>query len=196
MSLVRLYIKGISYSQTQGSTYALILSEMNSKLHLPIIVAALEAHAIAVALNKEEKKQPQLTHDLLKNIVDTFQIHIKQVIIHKFSEGIFYTTMICERQGEEHYIEARPSDAIALAIRFQAPIFTYKDILNQAGVVLAFDNQDEIQQKDTKSDSFDKKEWKSYLTDELKSLLNEALQKENYEIAAQIRDEITRRKTI
>ena len=197
MSLVRLYINGISYSGTQNNMYALILSEMNSKLRLPIIVGAFEAHAIATALDKEEKKRRPQTHDLFKNFADQFQIRVKQVVIHKFSEGIFYTNMICEQAGQEYYIEARPSDAIALAIRFGTPIFTYKDILNEAGIVLSFTNQEEdTLQEISYSETNQKKEWKSYLTDELKTLLNESLEKEDYETAAQIRDEINRRKTI
>src|SRR6187399_2747294 len=136
MSLVKLTIKGISYSQTQNGAYALILNEVDGDRKLPIVIGAFEAQSIAIALEKEIKPPRPLTHDLFKNFADRFDIVIKQVIIHKLVDGVFYSSMICERDKIEEIIDARTSDAIALALRFNAPIFTYKNILDKAGIFL------------------------------------------------------------
>jgi len=129
MSLIQLTIKGISYSQTQSGAYALVLSEMNGEKTLPIIIGAFEAQSIAIALEKEIKPPRPLTHDLFKDFSDVFQIDLKQVIIHKLVDGVFFSSLICEKNGNEEVIDARTSDAIALAVRFQAPIYTYDNIL-------------------------------------------------------------------
>ena len=136
MSLVRLNIKGISYSQTQNGAYALILNEVDGDRKLPIVIGAFEAQSIAIALEKEIKPPRPLTHDLFKNFSDRFNIVVKQVIIHKLVDGVFYSSLICERDGVEEIIDARTSDSIALALRFNAPIFTYKNILDKAGIYL------------------------------------------------------------
>ena len=128
MSLVKLHIKGISYSQTQNGAYALILNEADGDRKLPIVIGAFEAQSIAIALEKEIKPPRPLTHDLFKNFADRFDIVVKQVIIHKLVDGVFFSSIICERDKIEEIIDARTSDAIALAIRFNAPIFTYKNI--------------------------------------------------------------------
>ncbi len=130
MSLVRLDIKGISYSQTQNGAYALILNEQEGNKQLPIVIGAFEAQSIAIALEKDIKPPRPLTHDLFKNFSERFEINIKQVIIHKLVDGVFYSSLISERQGVEETIDARTSDAIALALRFDAPIFTYQNILD------------------------------------------------------------------
>ena len=157
MSLVRLNIKGISYSQTQNGAYALILSEVEGERKLPIVIGAFEAQSIAIALEKEIKPPRPLTHDLFKNFADRFEITIKQVIIHKLVDGVFYSSLICERDGIEEIIDARTSDAIALAIRFQSPIFTYKNILDKAGIFL---------KPEGKKDE-DDEEVESYIVDDL-----------------------------
>src|SRR4029078_5456456 len=136
MSLIKLTIKGISYSQKQNRDYALILYEVDGDRKLPIVIGAFEAQSIAIALEKEIKPPRPLTHDLFKNFADRFDIIIKQVIIHKLVDGVFYSSIICERDKIEEIIDARTSDAIALALRFNAPIFTYKNILNKAGIYL------------------------------------------------------------
>ena len=136
MSLVRLDIKGISYSQTQNGAYALILNEQEGNKQLPIVIGAFEAQSIAIALEKDIKPPRPLTHDLFKNFSERFEINIKQVIIHKLVDGVFYSSLISERQGVEETIDARTSDAIALALRFDAPIFTYQNILDKAGIYL------------------------------------------------------------
>ena len=136
MSLVKLTIKGISYSQTQNGAYALILNEVDGERKLPIVIGAFEAQSIAIALEKEIKPPRPLTHDLFKSFADRFDILVKQVIIHKLVDGVFYSSIICERDKIEEIIDARTSDAIALALRFNAPIFTYKNILDKAGIYL------------------------------------------------------------
>ena len=140
MSLVRLNIKGISYSQTQNGAYALILNEVDGERKLPIVIGAFEAQSIAIALEKEIRPPRPLTHDLFKTFSDRFSIVVKQVIIHKLVDGVFYSSLICERDNIEEIIDARTSDAIALALRFNAPIFTYKNILEKAGIFLKGDS--------------------------------------------------------
>ncbi|SDG69978.1 bifunctional nuclease family protein [Psychroflexus sediminis] len=204
MSLARLSIKGISYSQTQNGAYALLLSDMDSNRQLPIVIGAFEAQSIAIALEKEIKPPRPLTHDLFKTFADRFQVLVKQVIIHKLVDGIFYSSLVCERDGIEETIDARTSDAIALALRFDAPIYTYKNILDKAGIFLSDKNQDtdiyssdhiqhtgDVEQEEKKS-SF-KSEFSQMTTKKLNELLEKAVNDEDYERAAKIRDEISKR---
>ena len=200
MSLIRLNIKGISYSQTQSGAYALILSEENGKRKLPIVIGAFEAQSIAIALEKDIRPPRPLTHDLFKNFSDRFSIVVKQVIIHKLVDGVFYSSLICENNNKEEIIDARTSDAIALALRFSAPIFTYKNILEKAGVKLNIDleNQKSEDLRDDevtneKSEDFSKNTFNKLSLTELKNLLKKAVDDENYEVAAKIRDEISKR---
>ena len=204
MSLVRLNIKGISYSQTQSGAYALILSEENGERKLPIVIGAFEAQSIAIALEKDISPPRPLTHDLFKNFSDRYDIAVKQVIIHKLVDGVFYASLICERDGIEEIIDARTSDAIALALRFSAPIFTYKNILEKAGVILkinpkkdgektddSFVFENEIVEKEIEAVSDET--FKNLSLSDLKDLLKKAVQDEDYEVAAKIRDEISKR---
>tara|TARA_R110002072_G_scaffold242387_1_gene401154 strand:- start:338 stop:961 length:624 start_codon:yes stop_codon:yes gene_type:complete len=206
MSLVRLNIKGISYSQTQNGAYALILNEVDGDRKLPIVIGAFEAQSIAIALEKEISPPRPLTHDLFKNFADRFDIVVKQVIIHKLVDGVFYSSLICERDKIEEIIDARTSDAIALALRFQAPIFTYKNILDKAGIYLKVnpkkededqETQDSILMDDLVANELEpnapRENFKSKTLEELHNLLNEAVANENYEKAANIRDEISKR---
>ncbi|HLV14250.1 MAG TPA: bifunctional nuclease family protein [Xanthomarina sp.] len=204
MSLVRLNIKGISYSQTQNGAYALILNEIDGERKLPIVIGAFEAQSIAIALEKEIRPPRPLTHDLFKNFADRYEIVVKQVIIHKLVDGVFYSSLICERDGVEEIIDARTSDAIALALRFNAPIFTYKNILDKAGIYLKVDpkmegrtEQDSVLVDDLLADELEPSSPKDVYTnktlDELHNLLNEAVSNEDYEKAAKIRDEISKR---
>lgn len=203
MSLVRLNIKGISYSQTQNGAYALILSEVEGERKLPIVIGAFEAQSIAIALEKEIKPPRPLTHDLFKNFADRFEIVVKQVIIHKLVDGVFYSSLICERDKIEEIIDARTSDAIALALRFQAPIFTYKNILDKAGIYLKADKEEEQEKEDIIVDELfsneiemksDDPDYKKLSLNELNSMLDQAVKNEDYEKAARIRDEISKRK--
>lgn len=204
MSLVRLNIKGISYSQTQNGAYALILNEVDGDRKLPIVIGAFEAQSIAIALEKEIRPPRPLTHDLFKNFADRFDIVVKQVIIHKLVDGVFYSSLICERDKIEEIIDARTSDAIALALRFNAPIFTYKNILDKAGIYLKVnpkkDNEDEddsVLVDDFIAEELEsgtsKDTYKSKTLDELHNLLKAAVANEDYEKAAKIRDEISKR---
>ncbi len=209
MSLVRLKIKGISYSQTQNGAYALILNEVDGDRKLPIVIGAFEAQSIAIALEKEIKPPRPLTHDLFKNFSDRFQIFIKQVIIHKLVDGVFYSSIICERDKVEEIIDARTSDAIALALRFDAPIFTYKNILDKAGIFLKFSNKEE-EENDDDSIVVDEilqegetveiesgaasQGYRELTLEELHKELDKAVASEDYEKAAKIRDEISKRK--
>lgn len=210
MNLVRLTIKGISYSQTQNGAYALLLSEMDGKRQLPIVIGAFEAQSIAIALEKDIKPPRPLTHDLFKSFSDRFSIKVKQVIIHKLVDGVFYSSLICERDKIEEIIDARTSDAIALALRFNAPIFTYQNILEKAGIYLKTEEDDDLDD-DPLQDSelminaeFDEDSTIEDVTpesahperpiQELEKELKNAVKKEDYEEAARLRDEISKRK--
>ena len=198
MNLIQLLINGISYSQTQNGAYALILSEIEGERKLPIVIGTNEAQSIAIAIEKEIKPPRPLTHDLFKNFFVRFDIKIKQVIIHKLVDGVFYSSVICERDGIEEIIDSRSSDAIALAIRFEAPIYTYENILEKAGVVIKVEK--EIDEKSLLKELFsdensevENSDLKEKTTKELEELLKIAVQNENYESAAKIRDEISNR---
>lgn len=208
MSLVKLTIKGISYSQTQNGAYALILNEVDGERKLPIVIGAFEAQSIAIALEKEIKPPRPLTHDLFKSFADRFDIVVKQVIIHKLVDGVFYSSIICERDKIEEIIDARTSDAIALALRFSAPIFTYKNILDKAGIYLNNPTELESQEQDDEGvlstpetfglDSEGNAStdiYKSMSLSELHEALEKAVQNEDYEKAAKIRDEISKRES-
>jgi bifunctional DNase/RNase len=204
MSLVRLSIKGISYSQTQNGAYALILSEMDGERKLPIVIGAFEAQSIAIALEKDIKPPRPLTHDLFKNFADRFDVVVKQVIIHKLVDGVFYSSLICERDRIEEIIDARTSDAIALALRFDAPIFTYKNILDKAGIFLKINPKDDPEKKAISETGIENIEienpaktpaidYSKRSLSDLYSALDEAVKNEDYEQAAKLRDEISKR---
>ncbi len=209
MSLVRLTIKGISYSQTQNGAYALLLSELDGERQLPIVIGAFEAQSIAIALEKDIKPPRPLTHDLFKTFAERFDIQVKQVIIHKLVDGVFYSSLICERDKIEEIIDARTSDAIALALRFNAPIFTYENILDKAGIYLKpeqqtpeekstsadfiFDEDQEDAVEEQSSASKPKGDFTHKSITQLEKELEEAVKKEDYEKAARLRDEISKR---
>jgi bifunctional DNase/RNase len=210
MSLVKLTIKGISYSQTQNGAYALILNEVDGDRKLPIVIGAFEAQSIAIVLEKEIKPPRPLTHDLFKNFADRFDIIVKQVIIHKLVDGVFYSSIICERDKIEEIIDARTSDAIALALRFEAPIFTYKNILDKGGIHLKINPSESSENKEETDDilstpetfgleddtaSVDNDALQSLPLAELYTKLEEAIQNEDYEKAAKIRDEISKKES-
>jgi len=199
MSLVRLNIKGISYSQTQSGAYALVLSEVDGERTLPIIIGAFEAQSIAIALEKEIKPPRPLTHDLFKTFSDRFNIIVKQVIIHKLVDGVFYSSLICERDKIEEIIDARTSDAIALATRFNAPIFTYENILDKAGIFLKIKEEPKLTQakievEELAADIMQDLSFNEVSLQDLHKQLNEAVLNEDYELAAKLRDEISKRK--
>ncbi len=187
MSLVELAVDRISYSQSQNGAYALILEEIDGKRKLPIVIGGFEAQSIAIALDKEIQPPRPLTHDLFKNFANNYDIKIKQVIIHKLIDGIFFSSVICERNKEEEIFDARTSDAIALALRFESPIYTYDKILDKAGIIL----KKEI--KDKKQKKFDES-FKGFSIKQLNKKISKAIEEEDYELAAKLRDEINQRK--
>ena len=203
MKLIQLKINGISYSETQSGAYALILSELDGGRRLPIIIGGFEAQSVAIALDKELKPKRPLTHDLFKSFADRFNIYVKQVIINKLMDGVFFSSLFCEKDKTEEIIDSRTSDAIAMALRFNAPIFIYDSILNEAG----FDAKNINKSKKNKSDeswiqSFVKEEGKQMKVPDdlnklplskLKSLLDKLVNLEDYERAVKIRDEISKR---
>jgi len=205
LSLVRLDIKGISYSQTQSGAYALILKEIKGERTLPIIIGAFEAQAIAIALEKEIKPPRPLVHDLFKTFSERFHIVVKQVIIHKLVDGVFYSSLICEQDKIEQIIDSRTSDAVALAVRFNAPIFTYENILDKAGIYLNPNKKEELTKVEEAKLAIDElvsdieeivreaSDFDTLTIEELHKKLNEAVENEDYELAARIRDEIEKR---
>jgi bifunctional DNase/RNase len=170
---------------------------------LPIIIGAFEAQSIAIALEKEIRPPRPLTHDLFKTFSDRFSIEIKEVIIHKLVDGVFFSSLVCEKDGVEEIIDARTSDAIAIAVRFQAAIYTYENILDKAGVYLKIEEElglsDAAEIRDISLDTanllgVDKESSFSKLSiDELNVQLDKAVADENYELAAKIRDEVSKR---
>lgn len=196
MKKIPLDIVGLSYSQTQSGAYALLLNESKGKRRLPIIIGGFEAQAIAIEMENMKPSRP-LTHDLFKNFAETFEITLKEVIIYNLVEGIFYAKLICARDNNEVEIDARTSDAIALAVRFNCPVYTYEFILNSAGIIMDDDTAKESVAKETKVEKPVEKQEDDYrkkTAEELKDLLQKALDKEDYERASRIRDEINTRK--
>lgn len=203
MDRIRLFVKGLSYSQTQSGAYALVLGEENGERRLPIIIGGFEAQSIAIALEKDMNPPRPLTHDLFKNFADQFKIEIKEVLIHKLQDGVFYSILVCDRNGEEHRLDARTSDAVALAIRFKTPIYTSSEILDKAGIILQEGGSDSVKtDEESGSAPQEPKEKKSSAgsglmsTSSLASLkkqLDTAVKNEDYEKAARLRDEIDKR---
>ena len=196
MKKVLLEIVGLSYSHTQTGAYALVLGEAEGKRRLPIIIGGFEAQAIAIELEKMTPSRP-LTHDLFTSFAKEFKISIKEIIIYNLVEGIFFAKLICLNDEKEVEIDARTSDAIALAVRFNCPINTYEFILSQAGIIL--DDEAIAAANDTDETSLEiiEPEETDYLkksAEELKQLLNSAITEEDYEKASKIRDELNNRK--
>jgi uncharacterized protein len=190
MKKVRLDIMALSHSVTQSHNYAVVLGEENGKRRLPIVIGGFEAQAIAVALENMTPNRP-LTHDLFKNTLDAYDINLKEVVINNLLDGIFYAQLICEQDGNVMQIDARTSDAISMAVRYGCPIYTFEFIMDSAGVIL--EEEEQPQNKKTpvraKTNSIEDMNLTS-----LEKLLDEALQKEDYEKAAQIRDIIASKK--
>jgi bifunctional DNase/RNase len=190
MDKIGLEIVALSHSVSQSHNYAIVLGEKEGSRRLPIVIGAFEAQAIAVALENMSPNRP-LTHDLFKNTLDAFDIVLEQVFINQLVDGIFYAKLICNHNGNILEIDSRTSDAIAMAIRFESPIFTTSDIMDTAGVLL--DDGDEDKSKMTKPRP-KKKSVKTMSITDLNKKLDEALSREDYESAAKIRDEINSRK--
>lgn len=199
MNKIGLEIIGLSYSQTQSGAYALVLGEKEGNRRLPIIIGGFEAQAIAIELENMTPSRP-LTHDLFKTFASTFDIKVKEVIIYNLVEGIFFAKLICNQGGKEVEIDARTSDAIALAVRFNCPVFTFEFILSSAGIILDedsdgldFESEGGLEEEMSELVEEDSNDLSKKSVNDLESLLNEAIQQEDYEKASIIRDEINKR---
>lgn len=192
MELIQLNISAIRQSDAQNNAYVMLLNETIGKRQLPVVIGWCEARAIAVALDSKEKTERPLTHDLFKTFGDKFNISVSKMVIHKLIEGVFHSTLYCKNliNSEEIEIDSRTSDAIAIAIRFSCPIFTYEDILSRASIlsVSSFDKENIKSTIDHKEKKINK-----YSLKELQESLKQAIKVENYEKASKIRDEIKRR---
>lgn len=199
MEKIGLDIVGLTYSQTQTGAYALVLGEKEGKRRLPVIIGGFEAQAIAIEIEKMTPSRP-LTHDLFKTFADTFQLVVEEVIIYNLVEGIFFAKMMCKRTGESEAfeIDARTSDAVALAVRFKAPIFTYEFILSSAGIIM--DDDEETGLSSGQKEEMEEVERQLEVAneelsvEELEEQLMAAIDREDYEAASRIRDEISKRK--
>jgi len=198
MKKIKLDIVGLSYSQTQSGAYALVLGEVNGRRRLPIIIGSFEAQAIAIEIEKMTPSRP-LTHDLFKSFAQAYHIQIQEIIIYNLVDGIFYAKLICSDGKKTAEVDARTSDAIAMAVRFDCPINTYEFILASAGIVIEsndfvyLENLNEPAEEKTVT-STAAGTYTSISNEELKNMLTEALADEAYEKAAKIRDELNKRK--
>lgn len=191
MKKIELEIVALSHSITQTHSYAVVLGEVNGLRRLPIVIGGFEAQAIAVALERMQPSRP-LTHDLMKNFMLAFNIELHEIIINDLQEGIFYSKLVCSTDHDTVEIDSRTSDAVALAVRFGCPIYTYDNILDSAGILMEEDDKKKkvvVSHSDTNSDDL-----KNLSVAELENLLNEVLEQEDYIKAASIRDEIKARK--
>jgi len=191
MQKIRLEITGIAYSQTQSGSYVLTLSEVAGKRKLPIVIGGFEAQSIAVELEKMVPNRP-LTHDLIKSLCKSYTINVKEILIYKFHEGIFYAKLICEKDGSYSEIDSRTSDAIAVGVRFDAPIFALNQVLEEAAGVDE-DIEPEFSQELSSEESEEVEMTEELSLEELNNQLEEAINSEDYELASKIRDIINRR---
>ncbi|HMW12066.1 MAG TPA: bifunctional nuclease family protein [Chitinophagales bacterium] len=199
MKKIELEIINITQGFTHHHSYAVVLGEIKGKRRLPIVIGGTEAQAIAIALENMPPARP-LTHDLFKTVMDTFHVALSEIIITNLLDGVFYSKLICIFNGEEYEIDSRTSDAIALAIRFNCPIYIYGNILDNSGLILMEETNPEIDEiEDVILDAVssvsekDKTDYTIYTYKELSKMLDEALANENYEKAATIRDELNKR---
>ncbi len=199
MKKIKLEIIGMSYSHSQSGAYALILGVIDNRIRIPIMIGGFEAQAIAVGIEKIKSTRP-FSHDLFKNFADHYKISLHEVVIDKFQEGIFYAKLVCEYNGEISEIDSRTSDAIALAIRFDCPIYCAKAVVDEVGIEM--DENENLQQeegsveRETKSKSSPKINYENFRIEELEERLQKAIEEENYEEASRLRDEIKLRKDL
>lgn len=201
MKKIKLEILGLSSSQSQTGSFALVLGEAGGNRRLPIIIGMFEAQAIAIEIEKIIPNRP-MTHDLFKSFANSFHFHVEEIIISDLKEGVFFAKIVCSDGLKKMEIDARPSDAIAIGLRFDAIIYTYETILAEAGIVLT-DQEEDDEKVETRQEAKSKakkenvkkgnEDYKNYNVDKLKELLKDALDKEDYERAAKIRDELGKR---
>ena len=207
MELIELKIQGISYNDNTSGAFALILDELNGNRKLPIVIGGFEAQAIAIALEKKIKTSRPLTHELFKSFADKFEIKLNHVIIHKLIDGVFFSNIVCEKKNKIIKIDSRTSDAIALSLRFNAPIFVNKKVLDEAGfedderyseeIKLTDDSFFETYKTDSADDNISKsKDLKKISTNKIKKMLEKSIQNEDYIMAAKLRDELNIRKSV
>ena len=207
MELIELKIQGISYNDNTSGAFALILDELNGNRKLPIVIGGFEAQAIAIALEKKIKTSRPLTHELFKSFADKFEIKLNHVIIHKLIDGVFFSNIVCEKKNKIIKIDSRTSDAIALSLRFSAPIFVNKKVLDEAGfdddkryseeIKLTDDSFFETYKTDSADDNISKsKDLKKISTNKIKKMLEKSIQNEDYIMAAKLRDELNIRKSV
>ena len=207
MELIELKIQGISYNDNTSGAFALILDELNGNRKLPIVIGGFEAQAIAIALEKKIKTSRPLTHELFKSFADKFEIKLNHVIIHKLIDGVFFSNIVCEKKNKIIKIDSRTSDAIALSLRFSAPIFVNKKVLDEAGfedderyseeIKLTDDSFFETYKTDSAEDNISKsKDLKKISTNKIKKMLEKSIQNEDYIMAAKLRDELNIRKSV
>jgi bifunctional DNase/RNase len=192
MKKIELEIVALSHSITQTHSYAVVLGEVNGLRRLPIVIGGFEAQAIAVALERMQPSRP-LTHDLMKNFMMAFNVDLLEVIINDLQEGIFYSKLVCSTESDTVEIDSRTSDAIALAVRFGCPIFTFDNILDSAGILME-DDEKKKKSPVQQADAGTRDDLKKLSLQELDNLLNEVLEQEDYIKAIAIRDEIKNRK--
>jgi bifunctional DNase/RNase len=194
MKRVKLKVMGISYSQTQSGAYALLLIEEDGDRRIPIIIGGFEAQAIVIKLENLDPPRP-LTHDLFKNFADKFKISVVEVLIYKLEEGVFFSKLVCNSGENEYSIDSRTSDAVAIALRFECPIYITEEILEKAGITVS--PTEEGVSGSTEADTFiesEKGKYGSYSDEELYKMIDEAIKTEDYERAASVRDEIEKRR--
>jgi bifunctional DNase/RNase len=196
MQKIKLEVNNIEYSQTHSGSYVLTLAETNGVRNLPIVIGSFEAQAIAVELEKMVPNRP-LTHDLFKSSLNAFKITVLEVMIHQFKEGIFYANIVCEQENQRVEIDARSSDAVAIALRFNAPIFTNDQVMDEVSNsherTERMDLEDEFSNEEDE-DIAEEHSFDSEALDTLEKQLEQALENEDYELASKIRDEINKRK--
>jgi hypothetical protein len=192
MKKIELEIVALSHSITQTHSYAVVLGEINGLRRLPIVIGGFEAQAIAVALERMNPSRP-LTHDLMKNFMMAFNVELHEIVINDLQEGIFYSKLVCSSSNDTVEIDSRTSDALALAVRFGCPIYTYDSILDQAGVLMEDDNKKTSSSSAVTSETGGKDDLKSMSLEDLNNLLTEVLEHEDYIKAIAIRDEIKSR---
>ena len=204
MELVELKIQGISYSDNTSGAFALILQETNGNRKLPVVIGGFEAQAIAIGLEKKIKTSRPLTHELFKRFADKFGIKLNHIIINKLTDGVFFSNIVCEDNDKVIKIDSRTSDAIALSLRFNAPIFVKKNILDEAGFEDDLKYSDEVNltdnnffdSKEPEKKSHKPKDIKKISTNKIKNMLENSIEDEDYEMAAKLRDELNLRKSI